>query len=75
MTDAQQRFIERIDRLEARYKGDKYATSWLMPSELLKEVRDEMKQPDLFASGGAAATGAPARSNGEVGRRYGEAAA
>jgi hypothetical protein len=45
MTEVQQRFIDRIDRLEARYK---YATSWLMDRELLIAVRDEIKQPDLF---------------------------
>jgi hypothetical protein len=48
MTEAQQRFIDRIDKLEARYKNDKYATSWLMDRELLIAVRDEMKQPVLF---------------------------
>jgi hypothetical protein len=50
MTEAQQRFIDRIDKLEARYKNDKYATSWMMDRELLIAVRDEMKQPVLFAS-------------------------
>jgi len=49
MTDAQQEFIERIDRLEARYKNEKYATSWLIPQELLIAIRDEMKQPKLFS--------------------------
>jgi hypothetical protein len=50
MTEAQQRFIDRIDKLEARYKNDKYATSWLMDRELLIAVRDEMKQPVLFTA-------------------------
>jgi hypothetical protein len=48
MAEAQQRFIDRIDKLGARYKNDKYATSWLMDRELLIAVRDEIKQPDLF---------------------------
>ena len=47
MTKAQQQFIDRIDKLEQRFKGDKYATSFLMPRELLIELRDEMVQPPL----------------------------
>lgn len=41
-------FIERVDRLEKRYKGDKFAERWLMPRDLVIAVRDELKQPKLF---------------------------
>lgn len=40
-------FIERVDRLEARYKGHKYADRWLVPREILIAVRDELKAPTL----------------------------
>lgn len=40
-------FIERVDRLEKRYKNNKYADTVLMPLALLIEVRDEIRQPKL----------------------------
>lgn len=42
-----EKFIARIDRLEERYKKDKYASSYLVPADELKAVRDELKQPSL----------------------------
>jgi hypothetical protein len=44
-------FIERVERLEKRYKNDRFATSWLMPREMLSAVRDRLKygeQRELF---------------------------
>lgn len=43
MTDTVERFIERVTRLEARYKGDKYATTFQMPREDMIALRDELK--------------------------------
>lgn len=53
MTKAAERFIARVTRLEARYKGDKYATNWLMPRELMIALRDELKasRSQILASG------------------------
>ena len=45
--DPVKEFIERIDRLEKRFKGDKYADRWLVPKEILIAVRDELKAPML----------------------------
>jgi hypothetical protein len=43
MEDPIKEFIDRVDRLEARYKGVKFADSWLMPAALMKAVRDLIK--------------------------------
>jgi hypothetical protein len=43
---AEEEFIERVDRLEARYKGCKYATGYMMPAELMKRLRDELKEKE-----------------------------
>jgi hypothetical protein len=42
--DAKQEFIDRVDRLELRYKGRayKHVDSYLMPRELMVQMRDEM---------------------------------
>lgn len=51
MSEAMSEFIEKIDRLEARFKGDpidRYHTHWLIDKELLKKVRDELREPSLF---------------------------
>ena len=47
-----QKFKERIDRLEKRYKGCNFADHWLVPKEELIAVRDALKderrvRPDL----------------------------
>jgi hypothetical protein len=44
-------FIERIDHLEAvrEEKGDTYSESWLIPRQLLVDLRNELVQPTLFA--------------------------
>lgn len=42
-----EKFIARIDRLEERYKKDKFASSYLVPADELKAVRDELKEPSL----------------------------
>jgi allantoicase len=45
------KFIDRIDRLEKRYKGDliaRYADTWLVPKEELIAVRDHLTKPGLF---------------------------
>ena len=42
-----EKFIVRIDRLEERYKKDKFASSYLVPADELKAVRDELKEPSL----------------------------
>lgn len=36
-------FIARVDRLQARYRLDKYATHWLMPRELLIAIKDVLR--------------------------------
>lgn len=43
-------FIERVDRLEKRYKKAeyKYVDMYMMPREMMKAVRDELKTPSLF---------------------------
>lgn len=38
--------IERINRLEERFKKDKYADAWLIPRDLLIRVRDELKKDE-----------------------------
>jgi hypothetical protein len=43
MSEAADKFIERVDRLEARYRGDKYADVVMMPLDLLVALRDELK--------------------------------
>lgn len=44
MSEAVDKFIERVDRLEARYKGDKYQQDyWQFPVGLLTALRDELK--------------------------------
>ena len=48
MTATERELIDRIDRLEKRYSGDKYAEFWLIPRELLIRLRDEMRQGELF---------------------------
>lgn len=40
-------FIARVDRLEKRFKVDKFANQWLMPRDLMIAVRDELKAPTL----------------------------
>ncbi len=42
-------FIERVDRLERRYKKAeyKYVDMYMMPREMMKAVRDELKAPKL----------------------------
>lgn len=42
-------FIERVDRLEQRYKKAeyKYVDMYMMPREMMKAVRDELKAPKL----------------------------
>ncbi len=44
------KFIARADRLEIRYKGQKFADGWLVPKEEMLAVRDElvMQQRGLF---------------------------
>ena len=48
LTEAEKQFVERVGRLEERYKKDKYADAWLMPRELLIRMRDEIEKPELF---------------------------
>lgn len=48
MKEEVEKFIARIDRLEKRYNGDKYATAWLVPKEELIAVRDSITKPTLF---------------------------
>lgn len=43
MTDTVAEYIERVDRLEVRYKGDKYAVTFQMPRALMIALRDELK--------------------------------
>ena len=43
MTETVRQFIERVDRLEARYKGDKYATTFQMPRDEMIALRDELE--------------------------------
>lgn len=40
-------FIARVDHLEKRFKGDKFANQWLMPRDLMIAVRDELREPTL----------------------------
>lgn len=37
-------FVDRVDRLEERFRGDRYADYWLMPRELMIALRDELKK-------------------------------
>jgi hypothetical protein len=37
-------FIERVNRLEARYKRDKYANDWLIPRDMMIALRDMVKE-------------------------------
>jgi hypothetical protein len=42
--DSVAEFIARVDRLEERFKGDKYSQdSWMFPVDLLKQIRDRLK--------------------------------
>ncbi len=45
--NAKQKFIERVTRLEIRYKGAgyKHVESYLMPRALMVRLRDEMVGP------------------------------
>lgn len=47
MSKSIDQFIERVNRLEQRFKRDRYADQWLMPRDLLLEVRDELVSPML----------------------------
>ena len=47
MTKTQQTFVDRVNRIEERYKHDKYATMILMPRDLIIRLRDELVQPVL----------------------------
>lgn len=51
MSDVTERFIAKIDRLEARYAKDKYATSWLMPREMMLALRDELRRDQNLRDG------------------------
>lgn len=42
--------VSRIERLEERYKRDKYADMWLMPRDLLIAVRDAVKSKKCDAN-------------------------
>lgn len=44
------KFIARVDRLERRYEGDKFADMWLVPKDELIAVRDSIVRPGLFDS-------------------------
>ena len=48
-TDHIQEFIDRVDRLDKRYKkGEyKYVDMYMMPRTLVQAVRDELKAPRL----------------------------
>jgi hypothetical protein len=37
-------FIERVTKLETRYKRDKYANDWLMPRDMMIALRDVLKE-------------------------------
>lgn len=45
-------FIERVTKLEARYRRDKYADSWLMPREMMIALRDMLKDGEQIERGG-----------------------
>lgn len=44
MTENTKQFIERVTRLEKRYKGDKYAVTFQMPREMMVALKDELKE-------------------------------
>jgi hypothetical protein len=46
-----EQFIDRVDHLEAvrEEKGDTYSDSYLIPRQLLVDLRNELVQPTLFA--------------------------
>lgn len=55
MKDAAEIFIQRIDRLELRFKRDKRTDVYLMPRNLMVAIRDILKRdaeplPPLFAA-------------------------
>lgn len=67
INDPIQTFIDRVDRLEKRYaKAEyKYVDAYMMPRELMKALRDELKAPSLHFD-------TPAPKRGEMGAGMGE---
>jgi hypothetical protein len=49
-----QKFKERIDRLEVRFKGCKYSNEWLVPKAELIAVRDALNELALQPEDAAA---------------------
>jgi hypothetical protein len=43
MTDPVAEFLARVDRLESRYRNDRYADVFVMPRELMLRLRDAIR--------------------------------